>query len=354
MHDNVLSMEMEVFDTVSDIERDERSCPTGNGTQDNDHQPKMPLGIELTGYYLLTTSVILGIGVPKAIYSYKGQALISTTLDWLGGMFLALILFWLGVIEAKRPGLSPRFFEDDLAPPILSFLCRREVHGWCLIVSSLLLSMRGLRATLDARRNYEYGNNMPVFAMPVFVIYSSIAICTICLGCVRAIWPSAFRGTRRPAFSFIIDSVTYLAYDLCVVLKLVWYEKDYPPSIIMIAVYNILWMYYSFKLIPVYKQPDSFEEYKSLMKSNHLMSAVCIVLAEAVLIGVWGYPDFDEGRSRIFVSGYVVYSFSFSFFASILTFWVTYIWRASKVAFDSVRSAGNEAWACILSIGRKA
>jgi hypothetical protein len=27
----------------------------------------------------------------------------------------------------------------------------------------------------------------------------------------------------------------------------------------MIAVYNILWMYYSFKLIPVYKQPDSFE-----------------------------------------------------------------------------------------------
>jgi hypothetical protein len=90
------------------------------------------------------------------------------------------------------------------------------------------------------------------------------------------------------------------------------------------------------------------------MKSNHLMSAVCIVLAEAVLIGVWGYPDFDEGRSRIFVSGYVVYSFSFSFFASILTFWVTYIWRASKVAFDSVRSAGNEAWACILSIGRKA
>jgi hypothetical protein len=67
------------------------TSPRGNGTQDNDHQPKMPLGIELTGYYLLTTSVILGIGVPKAIYSYKGQALISTTLDWLGGMFLALM-----------------------------------------------------------------------------------------------------------------------------------------------------------------------------------------------------------------------------------------------------------------------
>jgi hypothetical protein len=51
----------------------------------------MPLGVEVTGYYLLTTGVILGIGVPKAVYSYKGQALISTTLDWLGGVILALM-----------------------------------------------------------------------------------------------------------------------------------------------------------------------------------------------------------------------------------------------------------------------
>ena len=51
----------------------------------------MPLGVEVTGYHLLTTGVILGIGVPKAVYSYKGQALISTTLDWLGGVILALM-----------------------------------------------------------------------------------------------------------------------------------------------------------------------------------------------------------------------------------------------------------------------
>jgi hypothetical protein len=51
----------------------------------------MPLGVELTGYGLLTTGVILVIGIPKAVYSYKGQALISTTLDWLGGMILALL-----------------------------------------------------------------------------------------------------------------------------------------------------------------------------------------------------------------------------------------------------------------------
>ncbi|KAI0273969.1 hypothetical protein BGY98DRAFT_921265 [Russula aff. rugulosa BPL654] len=86
----------------------------------------MPLGVELTGYRLLTTGVILGVGVPKAVYSYKGLALISTTLDWLAGVILAVILFWLGVIETRRPELSPRFFQVDWAPPILRFLCRPE------------------------------------------------------------------------------------------------------------------------------------------------------------------------------------------------------------------------------------
>lgn len=52
----------------------------------------MPLlGVELTGYRLLTTGVILGTGVPKAVCSYKGQALISTTLDWIVGVIFALV-----------------------------------------------------------------------------------------------------------------------------------------------------------------------------------------------------------------------------------------------------------------------
>jgi hypothetical protein len=50
-----------------------------------------PLGVELTGYLLLTTAVILGFGIPKAVYSYSGQLLISTTLDWVAGIILALM-----------------------------------------------------------------------------------------------------------------------------------------------------------------------------------------------------------------------------------------------------------------------
>jgi hypothetical protein len=34
--------------------------------------------------------------------------------------------YWLGVIEATRPELCPAFFEVDLAPCILRFLCRDD------------------------------------------------------------------------------------------------------------------------------------------------------------------------------------------------------------------------------------
>jgi hypothetical protein len=105
----------------------------------------MPLGVMLTGYRLLTTFLIMGIGIPKAVYSYHGQSLISPSMDWVGGIVFTLLLafisevvftefvelmilrlFWLGVIEATRPELCPSFFEVDLAPAILVFLGRDD------------------------------------------------------------------------------------------------------------------------------------------------------------------------------------------------------------------------------------
>lgn len=50
----------------------------------------MPLGVALTGNRLFTTSWILGLGIPKAVYSNRGQSLISPTLDWVGGILFSL------------------------------------------------------------------------------------------------------------------------------------------------------------------------------------------------------------------------------------------------------------------------
>jgi hypothetical protein len=51
--------------------------------------------VVLTGYRLLTTIVIVGIGIPKAIYSYYGQSLVSPSLDWVGGIMFALLLVFI-------------------------------------------------------------------------------------------------------------------------------------------------------------------------------------------------------------------------------------------------------------------
>ena len=78
---------------VESLELGSLTSAREDNTQDNDSddQPTMPLGVELTGYRLFASGVILGLGIPKAVYSYKGQALISTTLDWMAGVFLAFM-----------------------------------------------------------------------------------------------------------------------------------------------------------------------------------------------------------------------------------------------------------------------
>ena len=63
----------------------------GGYTQDDGGQHRSLSQRALTGYRLLNTSVILGIGIPKAIYSYSGQSVISPTLDWVGGIIFALL-----------------------------------------------------------------------------------------------------------------------------------------------------------------------------------------------------------------------------------------------------------------------
>ena len=119
-----------------------------------------------------------------------------------------LRLYWLSVIETTRPELSPRFFQADLAPPILKFLCRSEgacygdqmtgadyivrpVHLWFLSVLPLLSSATQLRAMLDARRHDEHTRGIPPHVIKdgliLAVLAFSIAVCIFCMQCVRAV-----------------------------------------------------------------------------------------------------------------------------------------------------------------------
>jgi hypothetical protein len=100
-------------------------------TLDNGQRRSMPLGVPLTGNRLFTISWIVGLGIPKAVYSYRGLSLVSTTLDLVGGIIFTLMYvfismwrlgfmkivvrsYWLGKIKAECPELCPFFFKVDL------------------------------------------------------------------------------------------------------------------------------------------------------------------------------------------------------------------------------------------------
>ena len=60
-----------------------RAGPDNTTGDDSQWQRQLPLGVQLTGHHLLMTSLILGLGIPMFTYSYNGQTLSSTRLDWV-------------------------------------------------------------------------------------------------------------------------------------------------------------------------------------------------------------------------------------------------------------------------------
>jgi hypothetical protein len=54
-------------------------------------------------------------------------------------MMLTLRLYYLGLFQDKRPEICPSFFQVDLAPPILKFVCRSE--GECSSVPPIAMEL---------------------------------------------------------------------------------------------------------------------------------------------------------------------------------------------------------------------
>jgi len=81
--------------------------------------PRLPLLIRVTGYRLFTIALIIAFGTAKAVVSYQGKTIISTTLDWVMGVLLAIGLFLLGLYENVDPPILPWFFHRDYSLQII-------------------------------------------------------------------------------------------------------------------------------------------------------------------------------------------------------------------------------------------
>jgi len=89
-------MSTEPSDSVSETELGKSEFKGSDLRQDDtrddpQQQIPAPLGVELRRYRRLTTGVILGLAMPKAVYLYKGEGPILTTLDLVAGIILAFL-----------------------------------------------------------------------------------------------------------------------------------------------------------------------------------------------------------------------------------------------------------------------
>jgi len=85
--------------------------------------PERPfLLVKFTAYRLLTMAVIISFGTAKAVLSYEGQSIAPNTLDWILGVFWAIVLLILGLYENVDPPVAKWFFHTDYAIYICYFI----------------------------------------------------------------------------------------------------------------------------------------------------------------------------------------------------------------------------------------
>jgi len=290
-------MSTEPSDSVSETELGKSEFKGSDLRQDDtrddpQQQIPAPLGVELRRYRRLTTGVILGLAMPKAVYLYKGEGPILTTLDLVVGIILAFLLYWLGVIEAQHPELSSRFFQADPAPPILKILRRPEVHLWHFSVLSLIRSTIQLKATLDGRLSnaiagmsvYQARNRLVLVVLPF-----STAIVIFCVQCLRFAWPGRFEGLAHHPLVIFICSAMYYGYiamtfvNQCCTISFIEMLPQYAVSMLPL-------------LLPVLRPLSGHRKrLPFLLRHYDLFMSAYVVLTEALIIcfwWFWGLPEF--------------------------------------------------------------
>jgi hypothetical protein len=93
---------------------DTSSCDStqDKGQPEENNQPI--LGVRVTGFYLLNTTLILVYGIWKAISSYRGQSVIPTTLELIFGTPVALM--YVLIIQARAPREAEKVDPVQIIP----------------------------------------------------------------------------------------------------------------------------------------------------------------------------------------------------------------------------------------------
>jgi len=163
-----------------------------NDSADVDKTPP-PLGVKLTGYRLLNMTTVSSFGITKGILTYLGQSTAPTTLDWVSGTLLAVVLYWVGLYEDRDSKKGQWFFQVDLAPAICNF-AKRFVGE----VLWLLFCLDGL-VLISSLSNF-LGNLVVLLlvrSVPHFPLGAQWGAYLGFVFCVHILWYSVVALTRR-------------------------------------------------------------------------------------------------------------------------------------------------------------
>ncbi|RXW15809.1 hypothetical protein EST38_g10044 [Candolleomyces aberdarensis] len=72
----------------------------------------------VTGYRILVTATSVVFGVIKAALSYCGQDTAPTTVEWVYGTVITVLIYWLGLYEASANEVMPWLFTTDYSSQV--------------------------------------------------------------------------------------------------------------------------------------------------------------------------------------------------------------------------------------------
>ncbi|KAI0826216.1 hypothetical protein BC629DRAFT_1454180 [Irpex lacteus] len=116
LRNRVLPAGLELSRQVTQVPTAHNANSPATPPEPDENVPRPPIRlVKVTGYRVLNTILIVGIGTWKGVVSYRGDAVISNTLDIILGVFLAIALYWLGLYETVEPPPLKWLFHVDYA-----------------------------------------------------------------------------------------------------------------------------------------------------------------------------------------------------------------------------------------------
>ncbi|KAJ7872335.1 hypothetical protein B0H14DRAFT_2570338 [Mycena olivaceomarginata] len=81
-----------------------------------------PPSVKITPWRAFNTLLVLGLGVYKAVGTYQGQTTGPTTVDWIGSLVWATIVFWVSLYE-------PLVDDDPDSEELFVWIFHRDLSG---------------------------------------------------------------------------------------------------------------------------------------------------------------------------------------------------------------------------------